>query len=119
MSTNETEAYVRFVIGEYEDHDEALRVAKSKMGCEPQFEDEISFEESEEGFIVNYVENKLCIDYVFFTEWDSFSVDITIPLSELIVIKNKFFNKFQLDIEPTVRVLQYYNGGCAGLAEVL
>lgn len=89
---------------------------------EPAFEGEFCYDVNNEGFTFSLFADRLYLDYFVSSEYEQSDFEIDITQEFLNEMAEKIIHKFSSlvpFIESTkLKILQYYNGGCAGVSEV-
>lgn len=61
---------------------------------------------------------EVCVDYILEKKYDAYQVDATVSLKKINQVK-KWMKSLGFDVSGIcVKVVYYYNGGCAGLCEI-
>ena len=84
--------------------------------------EEINYEsKNNDGFTANIVgkENVLYIDYIISQKRECYDINVNLTKEDLEKIVEKAKNLGILTEEYHIKILYYYNGGCAGLSEVV
>ena len=145
MSSYQLQAALRFEVRPHESvlkRDDWLALEKTAENVlpyvkawfgEPEYDDEVYYDHKQhDNFTCNLVGDKLFIDYIFQNERDCYDINLDITGEQFEKVAAKFAQRFVLtedmkDSRPDhpiimsekVKVLYFYNGGCAGLAEVV
>lgn len=117
-------AAIRFKISEDISIEGAYEIAKNMFGKEPddidKWDDQVDYfyynPANNDGFTVNVPDNIMYVDYMF--DLDGYGFDLNINQNELNMILSKFYWKFNKMFDWKLKVFYFYDGGCAGLAEV-
>jgi hypothetical protein len=126
MSGMEVDAAVRFKIKEVENLQEGYKLAVEMFGKEPdeieRYDGEVEYIRYDpilnDGFTANFPNKVFYIDYIF-QDLDEYGFNFDLTQKDFKDILTLFKNKFQeYGIKGRLKVLYYYNGGCAGLSEV-
>ena len=132
MSEMELEIVVRFEVepnAQSKDKNKSVvDYAKEWFQKEPDFveDDYIEYDpDKNNGWTITQIDDKIFIDYMVTNEIDCYDIDQDITQSDLQTCALDFVYKFVKGNEnnPIVKnqklkVLYYYNGGCAGTSEV-
>lgn len=126
MSEMVLEAAVRFKVYENVSMAQAHARCVSLFKKEPDYIDEWkgdiqNFEyhsDQNDGFEVHMPGNALYIDYMLSSDKEVFDLDLNITQDQINEIAVKFYDKFGFVTDWKIKVLYFYNGGCAGISEV-
>jgi len=125
MSNTKLQIAIRFnqgaVTGGQEFLDDLEKMLDKKVEYS-EFEDNIlksvGFDYAEKEFSASIIDDNLYIDYVLVNETDSFDFDFDISKKKIKKIVNLAQNLGFDTSSYKIKILQYDNGGCAGLSEV-
>jgi hypothetical protein len=130
MSETRTDIIMRYQLGVAETVEEAISIIEPLLG-KPESEDEFYFEPKGK-FKASWINNKVFLDYYFVDGATTYcDLDFSLGFEEVNEVRSEFDNVFtgEQDIyiedclQPyvdgaTLRVFQYYDGGCSGISEV-
>lgn len=127
MSDMQLQIAIRFEIGNFENKNEAFKKAKEIMQREPDEVDEwdgnvdyFCYEITKDNkFTINFPEKTLFLDYMINEERDSYGIDENITLEDIQKVQDKVKSMGVEYKSCKLKVLYFYNGGCAGISEVI
>lgn len=125
MSNSKLQVAIRFDQGEVTGGRELLENLEEMFEKKSEYSEfdnniltSVGFDYDEKEFSASIIANNLYIDYVIANETDSFDFDINISKKKIKKIVNLAQNLGFETSSYKIKILQYDNGGCAGLSEV-